>query len=145
MKTPAKGIDQNYKDKFIDKYFGRMPMMLHMIEEAHICEVNPEYVELLRLFEEGVLCKDNLSVELFREFSFILNHECYECLLNRAERAIVRALRGEVPCPKLIPYLLCGPDDYMCCDDIFYCDEHYCYDNEIPDPDQETACPQQEQ
>jgi len=45
--TPSLGLDQNEKQKFIDRYWGRVPKFLHRIPEQNICEANPDYIKLL--------------------------------------------------------------------------------------------------
>lgn len=79
MKTPSIGIDQNEEGRFIDKYWGRLPMYLHRIPETanmgrkHIVECNPEYMKLVTAYLNGTINKDNLSYELYNEIEDVID------------------------------------------------------------------------
>ena len=68
MRTPSVGLDQNQDGKFIDKYYGRIPKMLHSIPEANTWVCNPEYVKVLDAYITGNIVHENLSIELQNEF-----------------------------------------------------------------------------
>jgi hypothetical protein len=71
-KTPSVGLDQNAENRFIDKYWGRVPMYLHRIQETindnngtgYIVDVNPEYIYIMEGWIDGTINVDNLSMEL---------------------------------------------------------------------------------
>ena len=79
ISTPSKGLDQNGDSKFIDKYYGRMPMYLKRIPETindgsgYIVECNPEYIELFNGFINGTIPADNISKELLREIEQLVD------------------------------------------------------------------------
>lgn len=120
MRTPSVGIDQNGDKKFIDKYWGRVPQFLKFIPESYICEVNPEYLELMQGYIDGDITKDQISDELFQEVeNIVLNVGC-PCLLDNKERAIMNAFLGSEPCPVPSHKLNCG--DLLCCNEILRCE-----------------------
>ena len=71
--TPSTGIDQNQDGKFIDKYYGRIPIYLHSIPEARIYECNEEYIELVIAFIDGTLELNNIGVELHRQLELTVD------------------------------------------------------------------------
>ena len=73
IRTPSIGIDQNDSDKFVDKYYGRMPKLLHGIEEADISTCNPEYIELINGFMDLTIPSQNISDELLIEVEALVN------------------------------------------------------------------------
>lgn len=79
IKTPSNKLDQYQdKNKFQDKYWGRVPMYLHMIPETmntdnSIYECNPEYIWLIEAFMAGTIEENNLSQELYQEIVDTIN------------------------------------------------------------------------
>lgn len=74
MKTPSSKIMQDSDvNAFQDKYYGRMPKLLHGIEEADIAECNPEYVELVNQFMLGTIPSQNLEPSLLLEIEALIN------------------------------------------------------------------------
>jgi len=121
-RTPSMGIDQNQDGKFIDKYWGRLPQFLRYLPESFICEVNPEYLELLRNYIDGLINPDNISDELRYEIeNLIVNADC-PCLLTGKERAILIALAGGEPCAPPSSKLPCNVGDTVCCNATVMCD-----------------------
>lgn len=127
-KTPSKGLDQNASNKFIDKYWGRVPQFLKLIPEAYICEVNPEYLQIMQGYIDGDITKANLGDELYHEIeNIVLNVGC-PCLLDNLDRAIMNAFLGDEPCPvpshKLTCYDPLEPTVHfsICCNTILRCE-----------------------
>lgn len=126
--TPSMGIDQNGDKKFIDRFYGRIPVFLRYIPEAFICDVNPEYVELIIAYLDGDINPENISEELTLEIeNIVLNYDC-PCLLTGEERAVVRAiayyrlngsLAGYEGCPPPTAVLKCT--GILCCNQIVMC------------------------
>ncbi len=73
MKTPSIGIDQNQSDRFMDKYWGRVPQMIHSVPEANIWLCNPEYIWLIENYISGDLVEKNVSIELYAEIEDLVN------------------------------------------------------------------------
>ena len=115
-KTPSYGIDQNQELPFIDKYWGRVPKMLHYIPEDYICKANPEYIYLINAIINDEIDKENISDELYFELADFINRMCNPCAMDGEDRALYRAYSGLEPCPKPSIYGIC--DDVMCCDTI---------------------------
>ena len=134
-KTPSIGLDQNGSDKFIDRYFGRVPKFIHLIPEQNICEVNEDYIDLLIGFIEGTIHKSNISNELYREVvDFIDRAMCNPCILvgeeiplNRVFQVRLHEAQNGLPkstveaCPNGQNILNCN--DVVCCNLILSCDE----------------------
>ncbi len=73
MRTPSMGLDQNQDGKFIDRYWGRIPVVLHSIPEADIYEFNEEYADLFWGVMSGKIDEENLSEELAREVNILID------------------------------------------------------------------------
>lgn len=73
MKIPSVLNDQwNDENKPQDKFWGRVPMYLHIIPEtiytdSEVFTCNPEYVYLVNQFMLGTIDEKNLSQELYYE------------------------------------------------------------------------------
>lgn len=120
MKTPSIGIDQNGEGKFVDRYWGRVPQFLKFIPEAYICEVNPEYLQILQGYVDGDITEAQLGRELFQEISnIILNLGC-PCLLENKDRAIMNAFLGNEACPVPSHKINCA--ETICCNTILRCE-----------------------
>lgn len=117
--TPSKGIDQNQGGKFVDKYWGRVPRFLRLIPESYICEANPEYVQLMNMYIEGTLNKENVEPSLYEEIENIMLNLGCPCLLDGTDRAIMNAFLGNETCPEPSHVLTCG--ESVCCNEWFLC------------------------
>ena len=72
MRIPS-SLDVQDDELYTDKYYGRVPKMLHAIEEADIGECNPEYVELVDGFMDSTIPSQNISTELLNEIEALIN------------------------------------------------------------------------
>jgi len=103
MNTPSVGIDQNGKNTFIDRYWGRVPMYTHIVPEtlnttSPIVECNEDYMQLFFGYLDGSLNLDNISMELQAELKDVVNK---------------LPSYGRIPLPLLDPFFMCaiGPKD----------------------------------
>ncbi len=124
-KTPSIGLDQNQEGKFIDRYWGRVPKFIHRIPEAYICEVNPDYLELINMFIDGIIDKQNLSAELYKEIYSFADLMCSPCHMTQEDQALLRAYEYEYSngedevCPEPECYAFCN--ESVCCGEVFSC------------------------
>ena len=140
MRTPSIGIDQNEENYFIDRYIGRMPKFLHMIPEAGICDVNPDYIRLIMAFINGDIDKNNISDELYKEvsdFIDVYNDPDAECGMSDEDKAltvIIAYFNNPANAPWANPPEACKePDFWLNCDDLICCSKIVsCVDREIP-------------
>ena len=72
MRIPS-SLDTQDEELFTDKYYGRVPKLLHAIEEADISECNPEYIELVNGFMDLTIPSQNISAELMIEIETLIN------------------------------------------------------------------------
>jgi len=119
-RTPSLGIDQNLGEKFIDRYWGRVPKFTHLIEESLICEVNQDFIELINMFIDGKLDERNLSIELYRELTHFIDKMCNPCYMDYWDRKIFDALNGTDSCRAGMRYEL-HCNDVLCCNDMLGC------------------------
>jgi len=127
-KTPSYGIDQNEGGRFIDKYWGRVPQFLRFIPEAFICEVNPEFIQLMQWYTDGTLERDNVNPSLYAEIENIMLNIACPCLLDGKDRAIMNAFLGNEICPPPSHLLTCG--DLVCCNSWWACESPTLCDDE---------------
>ncbi len=78
MKTPSIGLDQNREKRSIDKYWGRVPMYLHRIQETigtnkEVIVVNPEFAYLFNQELNSTLTKENISIELYNDIVSVID------------------------------------------------------------------------
>lgn len=122
-RTPSSGIDQNGSHTFIDKYWGRVSQFLQWNPAAYICEVNPEYIELMDGLIDGSILPENVSDELFNEIQLLLVNEDCPCLLEPKERALMTTYNSDPrdyePCSVPSDRLDC--DSTVCCNTILLC------------------------
>ena len=121
-KTPSIGLDQNKKETFRDRYWGRVPQFLIYMPESYLCEANPEYIELMNLYLDNDAkenLRDVLSKELFAELEKIMLNILCPCLLTGKERALVNAFYGNDPCARPNHMLDCSGT--VCCNEIISC------------------------
>ena len=119
-KTPSKGIDQNQDGKFVDKYWGRVPRFLKLVPESFICEPNPEFLELMQMYLDGTIEKDNIEPATYYEIENIMLNIGCPCLLDGIDRAIMNAFLGNEPCPEPSHKLICG--ETICCNSWVKCE-----------------------
>ena len=80
MKIPSVLNDQwNDENKPQDKFWGRVPMYLHIIPETihtenEIFTCNPEYMYLVNQFMLGTIDERNLSQELYYEIKYVVDN-----------------------------------------------------------------------
>jgi len=101
--TPSIGLDQNREGKFVDKYWGRVPMYLHIIPETlntdtPIVECNPDFMILFQGILSGTIDIENISKELQAELKDVINKI---------------PQYGRIIMPYLDPFFMCalGPKD----------------------------------
>ena len=121
MKTPSTGIDQNKDGKFIDRYWGRVPMFLHRMDMKTICIPNPDYIRLVQLVIDDEIPLVNISQDLLKEITWFIDRMCNPCLMNDEEKALFRAFQGLEPC--IIPEAKEDCDAMVCCNSKYLCSE----------------------
>ncbi len=108
-KTPSSGIDQNGDGKFIDKYWGRVPQMLHSIPEANIWVCNPEYVLLMEMYVANTLNENDVSHELWAEIRKLFDSYAGGILLTEKEKKILECYdKSGVPPGEIIDFSATG-------------------------------------
>jgi len=123
-KTPSIGIDQNEEQTFIDKYWGRVPKFIHRIPERNICEANPDYLKLVRLVNDGLIPRSNISDGLYREIVKFIDDSCNPCTMSEEDYALLNAYNGLTPCP---PYSADEDCDVLvCCNTLYSCAKDPC-------------------
>ncbi len=124
MKTPSIGLDQNQEGRFIDKYWGRVPKFLHWIPQANICDVNPEYINLINGVIDGNIFARNLSIELYNEIICFIDMMPNSCSMNQMDAALYRAYNGNEACPNNLHLLDCN--GFVCCGGYVDCKKEGC-------------------
>jgi len=117
--TPSIGVDQNKGDRYIDKYWGRVPQFLRLVPESFVCEANPEYLILMAMYIDGTLIESNVEPALYAEIENIMINLACPCLLTGKDRAIMNAFLGNETCPPPSHMMTCG--DSLCCNSWVMC------------------------
>lgn len=122
IRIPSKGIDQNGSDKFVDKYYGRIPMYLKFIPETGatslIYECNPEYIELFNGYIDGTIPKENISPELYLEIEKVVDHIQFFGLIPMPEYDPFFECAGYHPSPEGCKTFISKDSTYGCA--VFY-------------------------
>ena len=124
IKTPSFGIDQNQDGPFIDKYIGRIPMYLKRIPETindgdgYVVVCNPEYIQLVKDFEDGIIDRDNMSIELYNEVTEVIDLIPSYGLVPMPDYDAFFKCLGEVPATGGCPLLITKDSQFGCA--VFY-------------------------
>ncbi len=118
-RTPSWGLDQNQEKAFIDRYWGRVPQFIIYQPKNFRCEANTDYLDLMEMFVQGKLVRDNVSKELWRELELIVLNIGCPCLLTAMDRDIIEAYLGNRPCENWTWKLNCG--ESICCNENVLC------------------------
>jgi len=121
MKTPSWGLDQNEEKRFIDRYWGRIPLFLIFQPYNNKCVVNEDFLHLFNLFLSGKLQKQNVSIDLWRQMTSMKKGMVCMCTLTHEERTFIKVFLKQEPCDaKNIPWML-KCNEKKCCNDIVAC------------------------